>query len=134
MLEQEKKLASRRPAEEEENWLRELAELDAREERLLDLYLDNKLGADRYGSRVAEIKRSRKTIQGELARVRDGAAHLEQLEGDRDALLNHYAKIVPEGLDALGPEERNRIYRMLGLTVLAHGDGQLGSRGGPLWR
>ena len=125
MLEQEKKLASRRPAEEEENWLRELAELDAREERLLDLYLDNKLGADRYGSRVAEIKRSRKTIQDELARVRDGAAHLEQLERDRDALLNHYAKIVPEGLDALGPEERNRIYRMLGLTVLAHGDGQL---------
>ncbi len=125
MLEQEKRLASRRPVEEEENWLRELAELDAREERLLDLYLDNKLGADRYGSRVAEIKRSRKTIQDEIARVRDGAAHLEQLERDRDALLNHYAKIVPEGLDALCPEERNRIYRMLGLTVLAHGDGQL---------
>ena len=28
-------------------------------------------------------------------------------------------------VDELEPEERNRVYKMLGLTVLAHGDGSL---------
>jgi hypothetical protein len=47
------------------------------------------------------------------------------MESDRDALLGHYARIVPEGLDALEPEERNRVYKMLDLTVSAHKDGKL---------
>jgi site-specific DNA recombinase len=125
MLEQEKRLASRRPEEEERTWLKKLAELEAREERLLDLYLDNKLEIDRYASRVADIKRSRETVQGEIDRIRDGVEHLQRLERDRDALLNHYAKIVPEGLDSMEPEERNHVYKTLDLTVLGHGDGAL---------
>ncbi len=51
--------------------------------------------------------------------------HVEQLERDKEALLNHYARIVPEQLDTLEPEERNRVYKMLDLTVLAHENGNL---------
>jgi hypothetical protein len=46
-------------------------------------------------------------------------------ERSKAALLNHYARIVPERLDTLEPEEHNRVYKMQGLTVLAHGDGRL---------
>jgi hypothetical protein len=66
-----------------------------------------------------------KTAEDELARQKAKADHVEQLERDREALLNHYARIVPEQLDALEPEERNRIYKMLDLTVLAHENGSL---------
>ncbi len=40
-------------------------------------------------------------------------------------LLGYYARILPVSLDALKLEERNRVYRMLDLKVLAHEDGGL---------
>jgi hypothetical protein len=91
----------------------------------LDLYLENKLDMDRYERRLAQIRHTRKTAEDELARQKAKADHVEQLERDREALLNHFARIVPEQLHALEPEERNRIYKMLDLTVLAHENGSL---------
>jgi hypothetical protein len=83
------------------------------------------LEVGRYESRAAQIKQRRKTVEDELARIKRKAAHVEQLERDRDALLNHYSRIVPERLDALNPDERNRVYKMMNLTVLAHESGSL---------
>jgi hypothetical protein len=126
MLRQEEALGGpRHPDGDEEGWLRKLSELEAQEERLLDLYLEGKLEVDRYESRVSQIKRPRKTIEDELERINDRAARIERLKHDWDALLSHYSRIIPEQLDALEPNERNRVYKMLGLTVMAHEDGKL---------
>jgi hypothetical protein len=38
-------------------------------------------------------------------------------------VLNHYSRIVPERLDALEPDERNCVYKLLGLKVLARENG-----------
>ena len=48
---------------------------------------------------------------------------LERLEHDRDALLESYAGTMPEAIDALGPEERHQVYRMLGMEVHLTPDG-----------
>ena len=45
------------------------------------------------------------------------AEHLAQLERDRDSLLESYAGLVPEAIDALRSEERHRTYRIFGLEV-----------------
>jgi site-specific DNA recombinase len=80
----------------------------------------------RYG--ISWYGRQRHTYTQEV-RVKDGkktwAARVDQLERDREALLNHYSRIVPEHLDGLEPRERNRVYKMLNLTVLAHENGSL---------
>src|SRR5918998_3012974 len=128
MLDEMKVLASRSPGDDEESWLKKLAELESQEERLLDLYLEGKLEVSRYESRVSQLKHSRKTIEEELGRIRDRTAHIERLENDRDALLSYYSQLAVERLDELEPEERNRIYRMLGLTVLAYEDKKLEAR------
>ena len=125
MLDREKALNSRAPGEDEEAWLKKLSELEYQEERLLDLYLEGKLESDRYESRVTQLKRSRMTVQEELEHIRNRTARIERLEQDRDALLNHYSRIAVEHLDKLEPEERNRVYKMLNLKVLAHRDGNL---------
>jgi hypothetical protein len=125
MLEQEKAPTATGPGEDWATWLRKLTELETQEERLLDLYLENKLDMDRYERRLAQIRLTRKTAEGELARIEAKADHVEQLERNKEALLNHYARIVPGQLDTLEPEERNRVYKMLGLTVSAHVDGSL---------
>src|SRR3712207_6054226 len=120
MLDEMKTLTSRSPGDDEESWLKKLADLESQEERLLDLYLEGKLEVSRYESRASQLKHSRKTIEEELWRIRDRTAHIERLEHDRDALLSYYSRLAVERLDELEPEECNRIYRMLGLTVLAH--------------
>jgi hypothetical protein len=125
MLDREKALSSRAPGEDEEEWLKKLSELEVQEERLLDLYLEGKLESDRYEPRVSQLKRSRKTPVEELEHIRNRTTGLERLEQDRDALLDHYTKIAVEHLDILEPEERNRVYKMLGIKFLAHEDGNL---------
>ncbi len=50
---------------------------------------------------------------------------MEELEQDRDALLERYAGMVPEALDSLRPEERHRIYKMLRLKVLVYPEARL---------
>jgi DNA repair ATPase RecN len=87
--------------------------------------LEGKLESDRYESRVSQLKRSRKTTQEELEHIRNRTTRIERLEQDRDALLSHYSQVAVEHLDNLEPEERNRVYKMLDLKVLAHEDGYL---------
>lgn len=50
---------------------------------------------------------------------------LEQMERDRDTIMEHYAVTVPESLDDLSPEKRHKIYKMLRLEVLAYLDKSL---------
>ena len=52
-------------------------------------------------------------------------SHIKQLECDRDALLEAYARIVPAQLDILPPEKRHRIYKMMNVSVLGHRDSSL---------
>jgi hypothetical protein len=111
--------------EDNKTWLKKLGELETQEERLLDLYLENKLDTDRYDRRLAQIKQARKAVEDELARIEGRAARLDRLERDKETLLNHYARIVPEHLDSLEPAERNHVYKVLKLTVLAHQNGSL---------
>ena len=72
--------------------------------------------------------RSMLSMREELERIRDRTAHNEHLEHDRDMLLSYYSQLATERLDELEPEERNRVYRMLGLTVLAYEDNKLEAR------
>src|SRR4029453_18622401 len=48
-----------------------------------------------------------------------------ELERDKTALLDHYAGMVPNGLDELSPEERHRVFKILGLKVTVQPSGVL---------
>ena len=41
------------------------------------------------------------------------------------AAVERYARMVPEALDTLAPEERHRVYNMLKLRVMRHADATL---------
>jgi hypothetical protein len=40
-------------------------------------------------------------------------------------LLGHYSRVIADHLDKLEPEERNRVYKMLDLKVLAQANDNL---------
>jgi hypothetical protein len=71
------------------------------------------------------VEETRQAARRELAALDDRTECLQSLERDRDALLRNYAKMMPEALEALQPEERHRIYKMLRLKTVAFPDGAL---------
>ena len=58
----------------------------------------------------------------EAARAR--RARREDFERDKEALLEYHARLVPDDLDGLTPEQTRTLYRMIRLKVLAY-DGVL---------
>ena len=72
---------------------------------------------EELGSKLRELDNTRTTAGWELATVRGRRQHVEELEQNRDALLESMAGMVHEALNALTGEEKNRIYRMLRLEV-----------------
>lgn len=61
--------------------------------------------------------------------MRRRTEHLASLERGRDSLLERYAGFMPEAIDALGPEERHRVYRMIGMKAHLGADGSSESSG-----
>ena len=78
---------------------------------------------------LAELEEIRMTAEDELAVIRGQKENLEELERDRDALLESYTEITPEALDALTPEERRQVYGMLRLRVEVAADGTMEAHG-----
>ena len=78
---------------------------------------------------LAELDETRLMAEEELAALRGRKEILEELGRDRDALLESYAQMTPEALDALAPEERRQVYAMLRLKVVVYADGRMEARG-----
>ena len=78
---------------------------------------------EELGARLGATEEARGTAERELAEVEGRCGRIEQLERDRDAIMEHYAGMVPEVLDDLTGEERHQIYRMIRLRVTIHPDG-----------
>jgi flagellar motility protein MotE (MotC chaperone) len=78
---------------------------------------------------LAELGETRETAERELAAIEGRRERLEALESDRDALMEHYAGMVPEALESLSSEERRHVYMLLKLSVALHADGSLEASG-----
>ena len=72
---------------------------------------------DELRSKLAEAERTRERVQAELEALNRRRENIEELERDRDAVMESYAGMVPEELDNLASEERHQIYKILRLRV-----------------
>ena len=61
--------------------------------------------------------------RGELTALKEHRERIGHLEQDANALLEHYAGLVPEALDDLTSKERHRVYKMMRLNVIMYADG-----------
>jgi hypothetical protein len=86
---------------------------------------------DPGGARLeaGELESTSRMAEAEIAALAAHEERVEELERDRDALLEFYAGAVHEALDQLHGERRNRIYRMLRLEITPRPDGILNVRG-----
>jgi hypothetical protein len=129
MIELEKNGAHGDPEIESKAWLDKLAELDRMRQGFQEQAARGYMTLDELGVALDGLAETRRTAERELAVLQSRREALEQLELDKAALLEHYARIAPEALDSLTLEERHRLYRMLRLEVAVRPDSSLEVRG-----
>jgi len=125
LIEQEQAAMRGNPEQEAKAWLEKLSEVDQERRGYLRLAAKGRITDEELDEALAELEESREVAERELAAVRARREVVENLARDRDALLESYARMVPDELERLTPEERHQVYKMLHLRVLAHRDGTL---------
>ena len=125
MIEQESRSVHGDPATETERWLEEISEAGRKRTRYQEMAAEGLIEFDELRARLAALDEARKTAEQELHALEHSTEHLAQLERDRDSLLENYAGLLPEAIDALGSEERYRVYRMIGMEAHLAPDGSL---------
>jgi hypothetical protein len=125
MIEEQRRSSRGDPAREAKAWLEKLTALDRKRSGYLDLAAERLMSRDELRSKLAELQEVRETAERELVTIEGRKERLEQMERDRDTLMERYASVVPESLDALTSEKRHQLYKMLRLEVIAHPDKSL---------
>ena len=99
------------------HWTEALQNTEIKTERLLDLYLDGGLERTLYEEKMETLRAEERIAREEVERLKARRQMIEAAQHRMEALIDGYAETIPEDLDALTPEERHEIYRMLRLGV-----------------
>jgi site-specific DNA recombinase len=110
-------------------WLGRITTLDSKRSRYQDMAAEGLITFDELGAKLRELAADRATAERELEDLNLRCSRLEDLERDKEILLQDYASMVPEALDELMGEERHQVYRMLRLQVHVSPEGDLDVRG-----
>ena len=125
MIEREREAAHGDPEAEAKRWLDKLAEVDRKRARYQEMAAEDLIGFDELRARMAELQETRTVAELELRSLQHRQERIRQLEEDKQALLEHYAGLLPEDLDGLDAAERHRVYKMLRVEAAISSDGSL---------
>jgi len=117
LLEQERATGPQDAAKEAKAWKQKIAECARKRSAYQDQQATGLMTLEELGSKLQELDDARRLAQAELEALTRRQVHIEELEKNREALLESMAEIVPDALEDLTPQERNKIYRMLRLEV-----------------
>jgi hypothetical protein len=118
MVELERKNVRGDPEREAKAWLDKLAEADRKRSGFQDMAAEGLITFEELREKLAGLEEGRKVAEEELKALEAKRSRLEQLEHDKEKVLEAYAAMAPEGLNALTSEERQRLYKILRLEVL----------------
>jgi hypothetical protein len=129
MIDEERSALRGDPTREAREWGRKMAEADHKISRFQDMAAEGLITFEQLRTKLASQEEVRKTADRELEALSRLSERIEQLERDRDALMNGYAGAIPERLDSLGPEGRHRLYKTLKLGFVADPEENLEATG-----
>jgi chromosome segregation ATPase len=93
--------------------------------RYQELAAEDLIGFDELKARITELEETRTTAERELRALRSRREQIRQLEENKQALLERYAGLLPDAIDALDSAERHRVDKMLRVEALIAADGSL---------
>jgi site-specific DNA recombinase len=118
MIEVEREGMRGDPDREAKSWLERISEADRRRGVFQDMAAEGLISFDELRAKLSAIEETHKTARHELEILSRRRERIEELERDKNALLESYVGMIPEALDVLTPEERYRVYKMLRLRVV----------------
>ena len=126
------------PQAEAKAWRAKLAEVERKREKYQEMFAEDAMTLEELKAKLEVLEETRETARMELSSLADRQEELEAMERDLDLILESYATLAPEALEALSPEERRKVYVILNLTVGALADGTLKMSGAfgeetPVW-
>jgi hypothetical protein len=98
-------------------WSESLAGADRKRSRYQDMVAEWLITFDELRAKLAAPQKVREAAEQDLENLRSRKERLEELEKDRDTLLESWAELVPTTLETLSGLERNKVYGMLNLLV-----------------
>lgn len=107
------------PDREAKAWLDKLTEVENERRGYLRLVAKGHMRDEELDRALAELEEISAVAERELKTLENRRKRIERLEHDKKALLASLEGAVPEALDRLPSESRNRICRMLSLKVEA---------------
>jgi site-specific DNA recombinase len=125
MIELEREGVDGDPERAAKVWADKLAEVEAERRGYLRLAAKGRMTHEDLDRELAELAKAQRTAERELAAIKNRRERVEWLERDKDEILDRYAKMAPEALDNLSPEERHLLYRMLRMKVVVNPDRSL---------
>ena len=123
LIEQERDFGHENSEQEVELWTRQVAECARLRRAYQDQQAAGCMTLEELEEKLKELEDKRRIAEAGLETVRIREQREEELEADRDALLEYMAETVPEGLESLTGEERNEVYRMLKLEITPEPEG-----------
>jgi site-specific DNA recombinase len=117
LIEEERTSQAQNPERELKVWVQKIADCAQRRSAYQDQHAAGLMSLEELGSKLRDLDTTRRIAERELATLKDHRRRVQDLEQDRDALLESMAEMVPEALDSLTGEEKSRTYRMLRLEV-----------------
>ena len=90
------------PGAQARAWLEEIAKVERLRDGYHDQAAEGLLGLDKLREKLAALDERRGVAEQELKALEDRQEELERLESDREAVVEHYAALAPEILEALG--------------------------------
>jgi site-specific DNA recombinase len=125
LIEDERQGLNGDPMREQKAWLQKLAEIDSRRSSFQDMAAEGLISFDELRTKLVALEETRQHARQELDVLQDRQERLQALELDKKVLLDRYAALVPKELDDLGPQDRHRVYKLLGLRVTVQPTGVL---------
>jgi chromosome segregation ATPase len=110
------------PERETKAWLQKLSEVDRKRARYQEMAAEELISFEELRERLSQLDETRRIAEKELDALRSHNEEIAELERDRDALLESYRWMTPQGMDMWTAEERHRVYKMLRLEVYAAPD------------
>jgi hypothetical protein len=123
LIEQERSLGRGDPEREAKVWADQIAECARLRRRYQEQQVAGLITLEELGERLKELDGTRLVAKSELEVLSARKQREEELETDCDALLGFMADPIPEGLEGLTGEERNKVYGMLRLEITPIGGG-----------
>lgn len=122
MIEQERQGSRGDPGRETKVWLQKISEMGRMRGNYQEMAAKGLITFTELEEKLEQLEETRVAVERELEVLQGRRERVEQLERNRDALLESYAGMAPAALSNLGPEERHQVYKMLKLRVEAFPD------------